>query len=450
MPIRDRLVEVAKAKKVKASSSTHSGNGDNVDIEEQSLVDLENNMDVDQLIDPEEAPGGDTHFSITAKRKIKADPTLEQNIGTLDHDIEPAKGYIENASEGDADFEENMDFDLDEEEVEATFNEELENNEDVTPIEVNSEDADWDSEPPKEYGDDDIEEEEDDEGIDEATPEFNEPEEQVTSGEEMSLMDLDEIDDSDNKDVHFATAGTRVLVIKGNRIIASMTERVATKAGRLDVYLSDQFAEVTASEIAKRGLRNGLKTMGYIAAKVKVGSSTEVKALVARQVTKTTAAVRQVAATNQKAMEQSLAIAAVGINRGFFDKKENVLRASLEQALINAGMRNPKRLLNPVFASVGPEYAKQVMTLAQKISAMPQDVRDGYVSALDMTSEDLDEPDEDMVPIGADEDEDEFDDVEPGPTMATAGVARRQKVQAGTYSLTASAILNGDQQLFML
>lgn len=453
MPIRDRLVEVAKAKKVKASSSTHGGNGGDVTIEEQSLVDLENNMDVDQLIDPEDAPGGDTHFSITAsKKKIKADPTLEQNIGTLDHEIEPAKGYIENASEGDADFEENMDFDLDEGEVEASLEEELENNEDVTPIEVNSdEDDDWDAEPPMDGEDDDIDNPEDDEGLDETTPEFNEPEDQVTSGEEMSLMDIDEIDDSDNKDLHFATAGTRILVIKGNRVLASMTEKVATKAGRLDVYLSDQFAEVTASEIAKRGLRNGLKTMGYVTAKVKVGSSTEIKALVAKQVTKTTAAVRQVAATNQKAMEQSLAIAAVGINRGFFDKKENVLRASLEQALIQAGMRNPKRLLNPVFASVGPAYAKQVMELAQKISAMHQDVRDGYVSALDMTSEDLDEPDEDMVPIGADEDEDEFDDVEPGPTMATAGVVRRSnKVQAGTYSLNASAILNGDQPLFIL
>lgn len=452
MPIRDRLAALAKAKRVQAGT-THGGNGEDVSIEEQSTADLENNMDVDQLIDPEEVEGGDTHFSVSAKAKkqVKAAPTEEQNVGTLDNDTEPAQGYIENASEGDADFDEEMDMDMDEDEVEASLDEELENNNTDTPLVADAEES-WDSEAPMTDADDDIEDEEPDSVAEHVEPE---PEEVASDADEMSIMDVDEMDDADNADVHFATAGTRVMVIKGNRIIASMTEKIATKAGRLDVYLSDQYQEVTASEIAKRGLRKGLKTMGFVEARVKINKSAVVAALVKKEVTKTTAAVRQVATANQEALEQSLAIAAVGINRGYFQKTENVLRNALEQTLTQAGMRNPKRLLTPIFASVGPEYAKQVVLLAQKIAAMPQEARDGYVEALDMTSQDLDEPDEDMVPIGADdmeaEDED-FDDVEElAPTMATAGVAiKRNKVTAGTYSVAASSILNGDQPLFSL
>jgi hypothetical protein len=451
MPIREKLAAVAKAKKIKAGS-THGGNGGNVDIEEQSIDDLENNMDVDTLTDPEDVEGGSTHFSITAKKKIKADPTCEQNVGTLPNDTEPAQGYIENASEGDADFDEQMD--LNEDEVEASLDEELENNNADTPLTAaEGEDEDWDSPPPDaDAMDDDVESEE--EGG-EDTAEFVAPEEATADADEMSIMDVDEMDDADNKDIHFATAGTRVLVIKANRIIASMTEGIATKAGRIDVYLTDQYQEVTASEIAKRGLRRGLKAMGFVEARVKIQKNSVIAALVKKEVTKTTAAVRQVANVKQEALEQSLAIASVGINRGFFQKNENVLRAALEEQLIQAGVRNPKRMLTQVFASVGPEYAKQVMQLAQKIAAMPQEARDGYVEALDMTSEDLDEPDEDMIPIGAgdDDEEEDFNDVEElSPTMATAGVVmkRRNKVTAGTYSLQASAVLNGDVPLFSL
>lgn len=452
MPIRDKLAALAKAnqkKQVKAGS-THGGNGEDVSIEEQSTADLENNMDVDTLMDPEEAEGGDTHFSVSAsskgRKQVKAEPTGEQNVGTLDNDIEPAQGYIENASEGDADFDEEMD--MDEDEVEASLDEELENNNTDTPLEADADES-WDSETPMSDPDDDIE---DDEAESESAEFSTPPEEVASDADEMSIMDVDEMDDTDNKDVHFATAGTRVLVIKANRIIASMTEGIAAKAGREDVYLSDQYHEVTASEMVKRGMRKGLKAMGFVEARVKIQKNSVVAALVKKEVTKTTAAVRQVANANQEALEQSLAIASVGINRGFFQKNENVLRSALETQLIQAGVRNPKRMLTQVFASVGPEYAKQVMQLAQKIAAMPQEARDGYVEALDMTSEDLDDPDEDMVPIGAD-DADEFDDdvdVE-APTMATAGIARsRNKVTAGTYSLQASAVLNGDQPLFSL
>lgn len=455
MPIR-KVPQKTPQRAVKAAS-TYDGVGGDVKIDQQSDFDLENNMSPsDMLIDPEDDEAGSLYTSVTASRKVKAE-TDEQNVGTLPNDENPAAGYLENASEFDVEVDEDEDMIGDEaeegDELAAGLDAELTNNDQAETLVVSGEDEDWDEEPSDgDDGDDDIDLPNDNDGIDEDTPAFEdqEPEAAAAGEDEMSMLDIDEVDDADNGDMHFATAGTRLLVIKGNRIIASMTERMAKATGREDVYLTDQFSEVTASEIRTKGLRKGLKAMGLVEARAKVGGSVVVKAMVRREVTKTTAAVRQVASANADAMDQALAIASVGINRGYFAKQSNVLREALESMLTASGMRHAKRALSPIFASVGPEYAKQVLTLAQKIAAMPQEARDGYVEALDLTSDDIDEVDEDVVPIGADEmdEEDDFADVEPA-TLATAGVARgRRVVQAGTMSVLASSILNGNAPLF--
>ncbi len=115
-------------------------------------------------------------------------------------------------------------------------------------------------------------------------------------------------------------------------------------------------------------------------------------------------------------------------------------------------------MLQRAFAAYGPSYAKSIVELANKIAAMPQESRDGYVAALDLTSEDMEEEGE--LPIGSevqadgadyhDEDDDtEFVDDTVHATLATAGTRTKPVVASGKYSVGASAVLNGDAMLFM-
>jgi hypothetical protein len=94
---------------------------------------------------------------------------------------------------------------------------------------------------------------------------------------------------------------------------------------------------------------------------------------------------------------------------------------------------------------------------------MPEQVRDSYVDALDMNAETMDEPDEDVVPIGADmEDdiEDEFGE-EIGARAITASAfhagtpvqASRKQTQvsaaaSGKFSVLANQMLNGSKPMF--
>ncbi len=472
MPIKKRIAQVAAAK----STSTHGGNENQLNIEQGENSAL-NHMSVDTLTDPEDYEGGDTHTSVTAGKKVKA-ADESTNVGTLDQEVDPAAGYLENAAaEGpaddelaDDDEEVNADFDMGDDEDEVTADT-LENNNATTPLVADADDEpmadDWDVPPPDgaggtEHAEEDIEEAE---GIE--TPEEEvvaEPEDLPGTGNELSMLDVDETPDDATQDVAFASFGTRLMVIKAHRIIATMTQRMALASGREDVYLTDQFQEVAASELHAKGLRRGLRGMGFTLAKVNVAKTAVVNARVQLEVTKTTAAVRKVAASKEAAFQQSLTIAAVGINRRYFNEQPNELRAHLEAELTRAGMRGAGKLLQRAFAAHGPAYAKTIVELANKISAMPQESRDGFVSALDLTSEDMDVgDDEEVIPVGADgaeavygeDDEDEgiapaYEGEDIAASLAIAGV-RRPVVAAtkpGQYSLTASAILNGDRPLF--
>ena len=105
-----------------------------------------------------------------------------------------------------------------------------------------------------------------------------------------------------------------------------------------------------------------------------------------------------------------------------------------------------------MFAKHGVSYARSLLTLANKLSAMPEVVRNQYAEALDMTSDGDYEPEEDLdeVQSAADEDMEEFE-----PLPASVSAALRNPLRnnvglllAGGSKLTAaSEILTGKKTL---
>jgi hypothetical protein len=313
----------------------------------------------------------------------------------------------------------------------------------------------------------------DDEDLGEVAPEGDENliddeaiEEAAGPGpEEMSILDVDGTDDGEGDDVVFATVGTVVRAMKANRIIASMSKKVAVKAGHEDMYLSEQFQDVTYVEMAKHGLRAGLQKMGFALETINVGRAEVLNKRVEAKAAKVTAAVRRQSADSLAAMDQCLAIAAVGVNVGYFKDTQNELRAHLENELDAIGVRGAKKMLAQAFAKHGIAFAKQILTTAAQLSQLSVEARNHHVKALDMVGDEGgDMGDENLFgdqaapdfqsQFAAPEEGDEFiDDMEaegPAPETVHAAlsrpatrVQREVSARATGYSVTAAAILSG-------
>jgi hypothetical protein len=282
--------------------------------------------------------------------------------------------------------------------------------------------------------------------------------------EQMSVLDVDGADDSP-EDVVFANVGSSVKVIKANRIIASMNKVVAAKSGHEDMYMSEQFATVTEIEMAKHGVRAGLAKMGFVLATVNLGKADVLNKRVEAKAQKLTAGIRAEAEAQFDVLEQALAIAAVGINKGFFKNQSNELRAALETELTAAGVRGHQKMLASVFATKGIDFAKAILTVAKQVSLMPEETRANFVAALDMVGDegmfgDSSSPDfQSQITAGqseADEFAEEVYDNGASPSSVHAALLRpatnirsRSEVsaKATNYSVSAAAILSGKAPL---
>lgn len=531
-----------KKAKAQASTSTHFKNETNAPAMDEAGA-LLNHQSPGTLIDPEDYTGGNTHTPVTAKKKVKAgtpvqaefppgsegkfkknakdvaddgelndseddgdevnaditgkDDNCTQDVGHIPNDVDPAAGYLTNASEEDDEDEDDEDDVEDPDEVNADFdNEPVGLSHGSNPQSVlEAGDDEWDD------GEDSGSEDEGDAGGegdggdefgtddaaftnmtgDDATEEDDEEPAVATAalGDDMPLVDVDGMDD-DGDNVCFANTGTRLVALRGTRAIAHISKKLATKAGFDDVYLSDQFQDAVSVEMAKAGMRKGLTSMGFALATVNVAKSDVLNKRVEAKVKTVTAAVRRSSQASTAKLEQCMAIAAVGINRRYFKDTQNELRAAFEQELANAGVRGASKMVQRVFAEHGVSYAKSVVTLANKLAEMTQAGRDAIAEALDMTDEtDFEDNDElfgdptstDFQAEEADADgedaefADEFDDELETPLTVQAALLRparklqRTSVQASVQSkaqakhrlsASAAAILNGDAPLRLL
>lgn len=438
--IHSALKKPVKAKKaVKAEFED-----DEVDEEmgDPDAIEMEDDPDGD-------FPAGDEDAEVDADVSLDDDGEgVPGDTQHLPNDVDPTKGYITTGGADDDD-----EFDAEEDEVNASFPEDDEEVELVPGASPQQSllqvDEDWD--PTEEAVTADAEEEgdEDDGSLDQPSDEMEEDEDEeieararatarsrASAGDEMPLVDVDGTDD-EGDDVLFASHGMRLHAIKANRIVASMGKKLAVKAHQEDVYMSDEFQDVTYAEMSKHGLRAGLQKMGFALATVNVSKNEVLNKRVTAKAQAVTAAVRRQGHGRDSVMKQCLAIAAVGINRQGFQGVRNELRAAFVDELESAGMRGAKALVRQVFAAHAVDYSKSLLTLATKLAGMPEVARNAVAASLDMTDES--EMEDDVPEFGdsaapdfqaeyadsADEDfEEEMEDEMEEPQTLTAALSR--------------------------
>lgn len=457
---KDRLV---------AATSTHSG--EKVVVPTAETVLKTSQAGAQMLIDPEDLTSGSTHSSekIQVNGPKKAPTTAALHDDELDSPVsthttaseddgsQADQNYVDQDQDGDADSALPMVEVPAAADVDSEFNFDDEDDEEV--------DSGMDEFSDLPNIETEASEEAEEDNMEDAIVE-EEFEASCDDTESVALLDADSIDDTveDEDDLQFATIANVVHVIRANRIIASIGAASAKRAEVSDVYTTPQFQDVVVANIEQRGLRKGLVQSGFVLARVKLSASSKATAkAVTAKVEAALAKKTALMAQREKALNQSLAIAAVGINRRFFKDTPNELKANLEAELVQLGVRGGQNLVRAMFAKYGVSYAKSILTLAQKIAAMPEEMRDGYVDALDMT-EDGDEPldevesefeggDDELSEDGFGVEDDEFNSVPPASISAALlhskpnrrGVA--SLLSAGVKTTAAMNILNGSQSL---
>ena len=208
----------------------------------------------------------------------------------------------------------------------------------------------------------------------------------VESSMNYNLVDIDGVKDSES-DLVFASVGGTKMAIHANRIIATINEESAKQLSADDIYLDDEYDEATMAEVKSVGLRAGLRRMGYTLSTVTVKSSAQVKANVARLTASATAEMKAKVEARDKVLQDSLILAAVGLNRNIFKDYENTLRNELVASLHNVGVRNASRIVRAAFEKYGTDYSKKLMMIASDIADLPEETREGLASQLDMTME---------------------------------------------------------------
>jgi hypothetical protein len=139
--------------------------------------------------------------------------------------------------------------------------------------------------------------------------------------------------------------------------------------------------------------------------------------------------------------KHGLAIAAAGLQKGFFKGYDHPLKAALFEELQAAGVRAPAKMIDRVFRAQGSAFMGTLLALAEEVMAKPLEVRNELASSVDSANYIAAASDEDGDDVADDadtdsEDEDSDDVVESATRMQThAGVRITRKQPAEVASI---------------
>jgi hypothetical protein len=208
----------------------------------------------------------------------------------------------------------------------------------------------------------------------------HEDSEGVTDDRGSVLANALNVDDTAN-DLSFVEIQGRLAALKAHVTVYSLQ---ASDAGdNADLMFQSNFISAVRRNIQSKGLRAGLEDFGFRPVRVPTVTQETVKASI-------TAATQKVEEKHLKAaanLEESLAIAATGLNRGKFRNFTNPLRAALEAELQAVGVRNAGRVVANVFDRYGVEYTSNLLRAANKVSQLSAEARQDMKEMLNMTRE---------------------------------------------------------------
>ena len=186
--------------------------------------------------------------------------------------------------------------------------------------------------------------------------------------------------------------GKYVAAVKDSVIIARLMPQHATGANRASMH-SDGFRAATAHLAKRNGLRATLASLGFRPVKIEVLSAVDVKKQVASVEKKSDQAITAF----KKSLSASVALAAVGIDRGQWKGASNPLLSAVTMALAEYGASeaDAKRVARRAVTSATQEYVKTLLAQTDKVQSMTAEQRKMLAQTFDVTTAAADDDSDD-------------------------------------------------------
>jgi len=281
-------------------------------------------------------------------------------------------------------------------------------------------------------GEDEVLDGEADDAEEDAADEEPTEEDEYAGKQCAETVDVDLVDTVTDEDTEVAftlVEGTLVATVNGVPVATLDKEAAGVNS---DVYTKKSFTDAVSMTMARTGISAGLKHYGFsnivvafpLKKLVAAGVDAEMQTIRAKEESK----VEDVIAD----LSQCLAIASLGLNKNFFKGKDNALKAGFYEELSNAGVVNPAKVVERVFAHYGEAYVTTLLATAEELLAKNVDVRNQLAEAVDAVN-----------PVSVD-DESEDDVSDLNNVEVTARLAgstlRPQRKSAETASVSVSTI----------
>jgi hypothetical protein len=254
---------------------------------------------------------------------------------------------------------------------------------------------------------------------------------------DVSMSDAMPEDVGDDFDV---TTDGETMVATVNSIPVALLKREQAAAGQYaDMFGKQSFLRAVKAAVENGGRKAALASFGFEPIIAKFPLKSLVDAEVAKAMTaernKVVASVQNLRAD----YDQSLHIAAAGLQKGFFAGRDNALKMGFFDHLQTAGVRNPAKLIDTVFKAHGNAFIATMLSLAEEVMAKPVEIRNELASAVDAMNY--------MAVEAAVEDDDESVTASADRMQSQSGVRINQPTQAAETS-TIRAIAGSRTRLF--
>ena len=253
------------------------------------------------------------------------------------------------------------------------------------------------------------------------------------------LMDSMDLDDTDMS-LSFVQASGRLIAMKGPVAVATLTSVRA--AGNADIMETAAFHNAISYAAKTKGLRKALAAFGFKPIRVQVMSQAKVNS----EKSKLLQQAKADRAKFMKKLEQSLALAAVGLARNRWQERSNVLADALVSELQATGMRNPKPMIARILTAQGVPFTKQLITIADTLMKMPDATRAAMADVMAMTRENAEDILEDDTDGATEEGllDQDFDSI---TSRVSASSIVSKSSLSDKHSVTAQDVLRGSAKL---
>lgn len=220
---------------------------------------------------------------------------------------------------------------------------------------------------------DDMDEEEDDKEDEVAST--IESDVDVPESTQASILDIvvAGIDEESTANVEFIPYGDKVLALVNDVHVATATKTEET--ANADIFGNSDYMQALATTFETAGLEATLEEYDFVLSSIDVSGEVISTYAQEKASSEVAANLEETLSGYQADLQQSVEIAATGLNRNFFTEHSHVVKERLVQDLTAAGVRNAQNMVDTAFAETEDQHTATIFEIASNLVGRSRDSR---------------------------------------------------------------------------